>query len=92
MKSGKSRISSTRLRNVLKNCQFSPNDPGPIAVIIDANDTKYWEQRAIEQIGEIHRFKLEGHEATDRIELAIKLLALSLVKRELDSEEGPYGS
>lgn len=81
MKNGANRITLKAIRDELKKCQFNPNELGPMAIISDNDDPKYWELRAIEQLREIHTFKLDGKEAEDRLQLVIKLAALSLVKR-----------
>lgn len=86
MKSGKSPITLTDIRNVLKRFQFNPKDYGTMSVIVDANNCKYWEQRAIEQLKEIHFFPLADHEVEERLVLASQLIALSLAKRAKDGQ------
>jgi hypothetical protein len=74
-------ITLTAIRDELKKCQFNPNEPGAMAIIADCTDPKYWELRALEQIREVHALKLEGREAEERLQLVIKLMALSLAER-----------
>lgn len=71
---------------MLKKCQFNPSIRGPMSVIIDANNSKYWEQRAAEQLKEIDFFSLEGKEAEERLILASQLISLSLAKRAKDGQ------
>lgn len=75
------------IQKALQSCSFDPRKAGPLAVIIDANDCKYWEMRAIEQLKEIHNFNLEGKEAAERIRITIQLLLLSLGKRDEQDKE-----
>lgn len=82
MKRGRNPITLQAIRDVLKRLIFNPNEPGTMSIIADNTDPKYWELRAAEQIREIHMFNLVGEEAQARLELAAKLLALSLAERK----------
>lgn len=85
MKTGKSHISLTKVREILKDCQFNPNTPGPLALIVDADSEIYFRQRAIEQLKEIELYSLDGEGAEARLVLAIQLITLSIAKRKLSA-------
>lgn len=83
----------TKIRTALKECQFNPNAPGPMAVIADANNEAYWQLRALEQIKEIRNLPLTREEERERLVLSIRLLTLALVKHdEFDSQTKSPGS
>ncbi len=41
-----------QLTDILKKIRFNPNKPGPMKIIVDVNDPRFWQQRAIELIQE----------------------------------------
>lgn len=85
MKSGKSLITLTDLKNAVKEVPFRPNLPGPMAVLLEANDHKYWEQRAIEILKDIVALNVPNDVAIDRLNTVQRLIALSVAKRKKDT-------
>lgn len=80
------------MRKAAAQIVFDPREPGPMSVIVDQDDPKYWEQRAIEQIREIHQtFNITEEEIVNRLRNACSLLLLSVVKRTdgQDKKAGP---
>jgi len=68
------KVSLTKIREILRKCQFNPRKPGPMKIIADMDDAKYYRLRAIELISTA---------ATDKqIQQAIGLLALYLAAGE----------
>lgn len=41
-----------QLRDIIKKIRFNPNKPGPMKIIADINDARFWQQRAVELIQE----------------------------------------
>lgn len=81
MKRGRNPITLAAVRDVLKSLTFNPNEPGPMAIISDNTDPKYWELRAKELIVETHVIPMTAEDANERIQLAARLLVLSLAER-----------
>ena len=46
----KSKINKRELAAILRESIFAPNKPGPLKVIIDVGDSRYYRQRALELI------------------------------------------
>lgn len=46
----KSKITKRELAAVLRESVFAPNKPGPLKVIMDVGDTRYYRQRALELV------------------------------------------
>lgn len=62
-----------------------------MSVVLDANDSKYWRQRAVDCLREIDIMNLQGELAMDRIIFSMQLLALVLAK-ETDGRKTKKGS
>lgn len=69
------------MRTVLMEALFDPRDPGPMQVLIDMNDSKYYEARAIEFIKETNLDYYDLNFYHDNIKKAIGLLTLARIKR-----------
>ncbi len=41
-----------QLTDILKKIRFNPNKPGPMKIIADMDDARFWQQRAVELIQE----------------------------------------
>jgi len=46
----KSKITKRELAAVLRESVFAPNKPGPLKIIVDVGDSRYYSQRALELI------------------------------------------
>ena len=84
----KTKINKRELAAVLRESIFAPNKPGPLKVIIDVGDTRYYSQRALELI----TLSLESpteEQCAYYLEQAITLLAVAkFLIRSKDNMKG----
>lgn len=72
-------INATQIRKVLSSAAFNPKDKsGPLAIIVDVDNSDYYMRRATELIRE----GLEMRNPSDTLLMAIRLLALTIAKEE----------
>ena len=43
-------MKSKQITDIWKKIKFNPNKPGPMKIIADMNDARFWQQRAVELI------------------------------------------
>jgi hypothetical protein len=72
----------TKIKDVLRHCAFDPNKPGPMTVIADVGDPRYYQQRAMELI-QLQAHRAQNKAAIPSLKQAIGLLALAVVELEL---------
>lgn len=77
-------MNKTQIRKALTECAFDPRKAGPLKVISDVGNTKYYLHRAIESVVKAaNQTDIKGElmfSAVEEIDIAISLLALAKVK------------
>lgn len=71
----KRKLGVKKIKQILSESAFDPNQPGPLKVITDLQNAEYYRMRAIELIRE------------GQLKLAISLLALARAENESLAEE-----
>lgn len=72
-------VNKKLIAQILRDSVFSPTEPGPLKVIAEVGDPRYYKQRAIEMI----HTSVDTPFAGDEIQMAISLLALAMAESQL---------
>lgn len=72
------RLSKKKIREILAQCLFDPNAPGPMKVCVDMNNPDYLRHKATEIL-------MTERPTMEDVRQAISLLALNVALREIDA-------
>jgi len=86
----KSKITKRELAAVLRESVFAPNKPGPLKVIVDVGDSRYYSQRALELIV-LSLQSPTGEQKQDYLGDAITLLGVAKHTIKTDCDPGVPG-
>lgn len=74
--------SLTQLKAILRDSHFDPRKPGPMTVILEANNPDYFIERTMELLREARKMKNRRRQ----LQMAISLLAMTQL---LDGQDAP---
>lgn len=80
-------LTFSRIKRILQSCAFKPTDPGPMKIIAEVGNPRYYRQRACEILKSIDELEDPTRvHSCDEMKKAISLLALAVAEIELNEE------